>query len=340
MQIKKRTFNLLGVFISIKQLRVIRMDEWCNDNRYNEFKYRMRGNFPLRLYTDISALEDQKGYWDTFDYLEDKYQLSNEEVMDKIGFSSYPKVDPFSLYNLFIHFDFSVKSESYNLFGLSQDELIYYMIVGKEMDKGYWSSLELSEDIEDLLINKMIKQKCWYMQDDYGNKYKLYSNFHSNDSNCMIDAKTRFILLVSSPSPCGNRIIHLNPIESGKLYDALIEKHYHEISEKSFGLANLLLEKYSNHCLGIQNVVNYQLSGIFGQIIHGSKMINPMDTLTSLGLDKIIDVSVFDGLLQNYSESCEQFDIAQLTENHVKLSTLIKETIDFQMMSKFVQEFY
>ena len=214
------------------------------------------------------------------------------------------------------------------------------MIVGKDKTVACWSSMKLSDDQKDSLINNMIENKRWFMEDNIGNRYKLYSNFYSNDSNCLLNSEANFILLVSSPSPCGNRIIHLNPIKSGELHNALIKNHFHEISERSFELANILLEKYSNHCLGIQNTVACQLSGIFGQIIQGSKMTNPVDTLNYLGLNQIMDTSIFDGLLQKYSETCDKFDLVELTEKHVNLSMLIKETIDLQLMCQFVRNYY
>lgn len=316
------------------------MDKLYEDERFREFKKNMVDKFPLKLYASLSDLEDQKEYWEIFDYLEDHYQLTNSDVMEAIGFKKYSRVDPFSLYRLFINFDFSIKSEEYGLFGLSKDALIYYMIVGRDKSEACWSSIKLSDDQKKSLINNMIENKKWFMEDNHGNKYKLYSNFYSNDSNCLLDSEASFILLISSPSPCGNRIVHLNPIKSGELHNALIKNHFHEISERSFELANLLLEKYSNHCLGIQNTMTYQLSGIFGQIIQGSKMVNPVDTLNYLGLNQIMDTSIFDGLLQRYSEACDEYDVAQLAEKHIYLSTLIKETIDFQMMCQFVRDYY
>ena len=316
------------------------MKKLYKDERFREFKKNMVDKFPLKLYASLSDLEDQKEYWDIFDYLEDHYQLTNSEVMEAIGFKKYSRVDPFSLYRLFIHFDFSIKSEEYGLFGLSKDELIYYMIIGKDKTEACWSSMKLSDDQKDSLINNMIENKRWFMEDNIGNRYKLYSNFYSNDSNCLLNSEASFILLVSSPSPCGNRIIHLNPIKSGEIYSSLIKNHFHDISERSFALANLLLEKYGNHCLGIQNTVACQLSGIFGQIIQGSKMMNPVDTLNYLGLNQIMDTSIFDGLLQRYSEACDKFDLVELTEKHVNLSMLIKETIDLQLMCQFVNKYY
>ena len=69
-------------------------------------------------------------------------------------------------------------------------------------------------------------------------------------------------------------------------------------------------------------------------------MTNPVDTLNYLGLNQIMDTSIFDGLIQRYSEACDEYDAAQLAEKHINLSTLIKETIDFQLMCKFIREFY
>ena len=93
------------------------MEKLYRDERFRDFRQKMVDKFPLKLYASLSSLEDQKEYWDIFDYLEDNYQLSNSEVMEAIGFKKYSRVDPFSLYRLFIHFDFSIKSEEYGLLG-------------------------------------------------------------------------------------------------------------------------------------------------------------------------------------------------------------------------------
>ena len=68
-------------------------------------------------------------------------------------------------------------------------------------------------------------------------------------------------------------------------------------------------------------------------------MENPADTLRTLGLDEILEVSVFDDYYSHYFDLVKEHGIKAAKDKHLEVANIVYDTIDLQGILKFISEY-